>query len=58
MLENINGVTVRQLKEYVKDLEEVDANGDDYEVWVSSGEYTSNPVKIVCRLNEGDLFIG
>jgi hypothetical protein len=42
----------------VKDLEEVDANGDDYEVWVSSGEYTSNPVKIVCRLNEGDLFIG
>ena len=58
MLENINGITVRQLKEYVKDLKEVDDNGDDYEVWLSSGEYTSNPVKTICRLNEGDLFIG
>lgn len=52
-----NGMTIRELKELVKDLPERDEERDeDYEVWMSgSGRGLSSPVLSVCPLNAGDI---
>ena len=57
MLINRNGITVRQLKEYIKNLPEVDDMGEDYEVWISTGGGLSNVAKEICRLNKGDIIL-
>jgi hypothetical protein len=46
-LENKEGITIKELKELVKDLPEKDGNGDDYEVWVENtdDDGLSNVVK-------------
>lgn len=56
---NEAGITIKQLKEWVKDLPEADGNGEDYEVWVSNSDDTflSNSAKIIMRLNGGDIII-
>jgi 6-phosphogluconate dehydrogenase (decarboxylating) len=56
---NKNGITIKQLKELVKDLPEKDEYGDDFEVWVMStdGSRTSSIAKSVNQLNIGDLII-
>lgn len=56
---NPNGITIKQLKELVKDLPEVDANGNDYEVWVmnTDGSHLSNQAKAIYQLNQGDVVI-
>lgn len=46
------GVTVKQLKELIKDLPEVDHYGDDLTVWVGDGEGYSNIVTAVHPLNK------
>lgn len=50
-------MTVKELKDYVRDLPEVGSNGEPYEVWVGTGKYLSSPVVLVCRLNEGDMLL-
>lgn len=57
---NKKGITIKQLKELVRDLPEVDNNGDDYELWVENTGDTglSNPATIIMQLNQGDLIIG
>jgi hypothetical protein len=56
-LNSENGVTVRQLKEWVKVLPEVDGNGEDYEVWISANKGWSKLATELCILNEGDVII-
>jgi hypothetical protein len=56
-LENKEGITIKELKELVKDLPEKDGNGDDYEVWVENtdDDGLSNVVKTIWQLNQGDI---
>lgn len=50
-------VTVKQLKDFVKDLPETNEYGDDYEVWVGEENGLSNEAKGVFMLNSGDILI-
>ena len=58
-LVNKNGITVKQLKELVKDLPETDpANGEDYEVWIDGTDCKpglTNACKSIWQLNKGDI---
>lgn len=56
---NKSGITIKELKEYIKDLPEVDGNGEDYEVWVINTDQvdTSDIAKSIMQLNEGDIII-
>ena len=46
-----NGMTVADLKEAIKDWPELDSNGEPCEVWVGTGEMTSNQAKTIIPLN-------
>jgi len=47
-----NGMTVKELKEIVKNLPEKNKRtGEDYGVWIGTREDTSNEVKEICPLN-------
>lgn len=52
---NTNGITIRQLKEWLADAKEVDENGDDYEVWLETEDGRSSPVTEIWPLNIGDV---
>ena len=54
---NINGITIKQLKDLVKDLPETDGCGEDYTVWLMSdvSPTLSSQCVSIWRLNEGDL---
>ena len=54
---NKNGITIKQLKELVKDLPETNKNGDDYEVWIGADNNLSNVAKQIWPLNDGDIII-
>jgi hypothetical protein len=58
-LVNKNGITIKQLKELVKDLPEQDENGEDFELWVmnTDGSSMSNVAKSIMQLNRGDLIV-
>jgi hypothetical protein len=58
-LVNKNGITIKELKELVKDLPEQDENGEDFELWVmnTDGSSMSNVAKSIMRLNKGDLIV-
>lgn len=46
-----NGMTVKELKELVKDWPEVDVNGEPTEVWMETGRGLSSPVRVAVKLN-------
>lgn len=48
-------ITVRQLKEWVEDLPEVNGMGDDTEVWIETGWCKSSPCRELCPLNARDV---
>lgn len=52
ILRNSNGITIKQLKQLIKDLPEKDQYGEDYTVWMSSDEGYSNAVKAIWPLNK------
>lgn len=52
------GLTIKELKEIVKDLPDTDEDGDDYEVWIMTSDGLSNIVKSVYTLNRGDIIFG
>jgi len=59
-LTNSNGITIKQLKELIKDLPTNDpVTGDDYEVWIENtdNEGLSNSAKTIMRLGVGDIII-
>jgi hypothetical protein len=51
---NFNGLTVKQLKDFVADLPETDQNGDDFTVWIETGRELSSEAKAVRMLNKND----
>jgi len=58
-LVNKTGITIKELKELVKDLPEVDEYGEDYEVWVenTNDNGLSNAAKTIMQLNKGDIIV-
>ncbi len=56
---NKAGITIKELKELVKDLPEVDEYGEDYEMWVENTDDNglSNVAKTIMRLNKGDIIV-
>lgn len=56
-LYNNNGITIKQLKELVKDLPEQDENGENFELWVSNAKGLSSVATSIMRLNRGDIII-
>lgn len=56
---NTSGITIRQLKNLVKDLPEIDDSGEDYELWIENtdGSNLSNVATEIWKLNQGDLII-
>ena len=56
---NKNGITIKDLKELVKDLPEQDENGEDFELWVmnTDGSSMSNVATSIKQLNRGDLIV-
>lgn len=55
-LVNKKGITIKELKDLVKDLPEVNPKtGEEYELWVMTGPGTSSLVKSIWDLNSGDL---
>ena len=50
-------LSVRELKEFVRDLPEVDEYGDDFEVWIGGENGLSNCASYVMRLNKGNILI-
>lgn len=53
---NPSGVTIKELKEYIKDLPEVDEDtGELYEVWIGVDVGNSSPCKSILHLSGGDL---
>lgn len=57
MITSKTGITVKQIKEYVKDLPETDpSTGEEYEVWYAENGL-SNPVKTIMQLNKGDIIL-
>ena len=53
-----NGITVKELKELLKDWPETNDLGDPSELWITTSEGYSNPVKTVTPLNRSDILIG
>lgn len=51
MFTDTNRITVRKLKELIADWPEEDQYGDETEVWLSTGAYTSSPLVELCTLN-------
>jgi hypothetical protein len=55
MIKNENCITVKQLKEFIKDWPEQNEQGEDNEVWIETSDGLSNTCKSVWKLNGGDL---
>lgn len=55
MQEFSNGLTVRELKELIKDWPEVDEHGEPTQVWFDDAAGYSNQVREVWPLNRTDL---
>lgn len=46
-----NGMTVKQLKELIKDWPEMDRDGEPTEVWIETGKGLTSPVTMATTLN-------
>lgn len=51
----LEGMTVKELKEIIKDWPEVNSEGEPTEVWVGNANGTSNPVYSAASLNKHTL---
>ena len=60
-LTNKEGITIRELKNLIKELPEVDyETGEEFEVWINGTncEYgLSNSCKSIIKLNKGDIIL-
>lgn len=52
-----NGMTVRALKDLVRDWPETDDRGDPTEVWIGTRDNLSNQVHEACELGDGSLIL-
>ena len=55
-IHNDNGITIRELKELVKELPETDHYGENYTVWLMTSPTTSSQVTTVIPLNQREGF--
>jgi len=51
-------MSIKNLKDLIKDLPEKNEYGDDFEVWLDNHDGTSDIACIVTPLNLGDILIG
>lgn len=58
IITNSTGITIKELKDFIKDWPEEDHNGDPFTVWFYSGPGLSSICTEVCLLNDGDIIIG
>jgi hypothetical protein len=49
-----SGMTVKDLKESIKDWPEFDENGDPCEVWIETMDGRSNQAVSICALNKNE----
>ena len=56
-MEYKKGLTVKELKKLIKHWAEKDANGNDNEVWIETGNGLSSVVTEVVRLNQTDILL-
>jgi len=54
---NSEGLTIKDLKEMVKDLPEQDSDGRSFQVLIETGEYVLNLSKLISVVSEGDIII-
>lgn len=58
---NKEGITIKELKNWIKDLPEInEETGEEYEVWINGTncEYgLSNSCKSIVQLNKGDIIL-
>lgn len=52
------GVTIKMLKDYVRDLPEADEYGNPHELWVMTSPSTSSVATSLYPLNSGDVVVG
>ena len=57
MFKNKNGIIVAELKKYIMSLPELNVDGEEYEVWLKSGDGVSSPCTSITILNESDIFM-
>lgn len=57
MIKNKNGITVAELKKFVMSLPEGDEDGEEYEIWLQSGDGVSSQCTSISVLNKGDIFM-
>lgn len=57
IFENINGITVRELKKVLESYPDLNEYDEDNEVWVDTGNGTSNALKLVVPLNVSDVLL-
>ncbi len=57
MLKNKDGITMKQLKDYIKDMPDKNENGEDYEIFIETGQNLSSIVTEIWDLNNGDLLL-
>lgn len=50
-------ITIKQLKDFIKDCPEYDENGDPYEVWIGDGTGLNTPAWRICKLNQYDILL-
>lgn len=60
-LTRTNGITIRELKNWIKDMPEIDdVTGEEFEVWINGTNCEnglSNSCKHICQLNNGDIIL-
>ena len=49
-----NGLTIKELKEIIKNMPDNDNNGEPYEVWIHTSKGLSSPVKEISPLNKSE----
>ena len=54
---NREGITVKQLKDFVKDWPETNENGEDYGVWLADERGLSNVAISLWKLNQGEILL-
>ena len=58
MKENSNGITMQELKEFIRDMLDYDDDwGQPFTIWVGDGKGYSNECVELRRLNAGDLLL-
>lgn len=53
-----NGMKIRDLKSLVANCPLHDEQGEDFEVWMMTGDGLSSPVMNMSSLNRGDILLG